>query len=136
MSRLPLRLVARQTRMLSATLAMVMIGSMFLEADDAGFGPPISVPRDLAGTTPHQLPLRNRIDQTPEEALRKSRGCLECHQGIDQPTMHASPNVVLGCVDCHGGNPTPGLTKEKAHVHPRNPVFWESSANPNDSSVL
>ena len=37
-----------------------------------------------------------------DEALRKSRGCLECHAGIEP--MHASPNVVLGCTDCHGGN--------------------------------
>ena len=50
--------------------------------------------------------------------------------------MHTSPNVVLGCTDCHGGNPTPGLTQRKAHVAPLNPIFWQSSANPNDSSVL
>jgi hypothetical protein len=50
--------------------------------------------------------------------------------------MHASPNVVLGCIDCHGGNATPGLTQRKAHIQPRNPVFWESSANPNDSTIL
>ena len=50
--------------------------------------------------------------------------------------MHASPSVVLGCVDCHGGDSTPGLTMRKAHVAPRNPVFWESSAKPSDSSVL
>ncbi len=50
--------------------------------------------------------------------------------------MHASKNVVLGCTDCHGGSATPGLTQRQAHVAPRNPVFWESSANPNDSSVL
>ena len=50
--------------------------------------------------------------------------------------MHVSKNVVLGCTDCHGGNPTPGLTQRKAHVAPRNPVFWETSANPSDSDVL
>ncbi len=50
--------------------------------------------------------------------------------------MHNSPNVVLGCTDCHGGNPTPGLTQRKAHILPENPVFWESSANPNDSTTL
>ena len=77
---------------------------------------------------------RNLIDQTREDAHRKSAGCLECHNGIEE--MHASPNVVLGCIDCHGGNATPGLTIKKAHVEPRNPIFWESSANPNDSSVL
>ena len=50
--------------------------------------------------------------------------------------MHTSPNVMLGCTDCHGGNAMPGLTQRKAHVEPRNPVFWQSSANPNDSNAL
>lgn len=68
--------------------------------------------------------------------MRKSRGCVECHKDIENPSMHSSPSVVLGCTDCHGGNATPGLTIRKAHVAPRNPIFWESSANPNDSSVL
>src|SRR5207244_2863282 len=40
------------------------------------------------------------------------------------------------CTDCHGGNPTPGLTQRKAHVAPRNPIFWQTSANPSDSDVL
>jgi len=83
-----------------------------------------------------QLPPRNLIDQTPEEAMIKSRGCLECHKGLENHSMHTSPNVVLGCIDCHGGNPTPGLTLRKAHILPRHPEFWQSSANPNDSSVL
>jgi hypothetical protein len=100
-------------------------------ADD-GYGPAISLPREHA---PAMLPKpRNWIDQTTEEAMTKSKGCLECHKGIED--MHASPNVVLGCTDCHGGNPTPGLTMKKAHVAPRNPIFWQSSANPVDSTVL
>src|SRR2546427_10492537 len=99
-----------------------------------GSGPEISVPRDLPRDDMHEPPPRNRIDQTQEEAQRKSRSCLECHAGSEP--MHTSRNVVLGCTDCHGGNATPGLTQRKAHVPPRNPVFWESSANPNDSTVL
>src|SRR5881394_1584030 len=135
MSRLPLRRPWDTfDRRLLVPLTLLALGSIFLEAGDAGFGPPISVPRNVAGSA--RLPPRNWIDQTPEEAMRKSRGCLECHQGIDQPTMHASPNVVLGCADCHGGNPLPGLTQSKAHVQPRHPVFWPSSANPSDSDVL
>src|SRR5689334_5580579 len=93
-----------------------------------GFGPEISVPRDLPSDHTRAFPQRNRIDQTPAEVARKSNGCLQCHTGIEP--MHSSPNVLLGCIDCHGGNATPGLTKEKAHVPPRNPVFWQSSANP------
>src|ERR1051325_9335050 len=99
-----------------------------------GSGPEISVPKELPRAADRQLPKRNWIDQTAEEVAFKSRGCLECHAGSEQ--MHSSPNVMLGCIDCHGGKATPGLTQRKAHIEPRNPVFWQSSANPNDSSVL
>ena len=99
---------------------------------DSVAGPAIAVPR-VAGTA-GPAKGRNWIDQTKAEAAVKSAGCLECHQNIEE--MHASPNVVLGCTDCHGGNATPGLTMRKAHVSPRNPEIWQSSANPSDSSVL
>ncbi|MFL6529136.1 MAG: hypothetical protein ACJ8KX_01570 [Chthoniobacterales bacterium] len=50
--------------------------------------------------------------------------------------MHkASENVVLGCTDCHGGNPARGLKKEQAHVLPRNPEFFKTSANPPNSNA-
>ncbi|MBI4662953.1 MAG: hypothetical protein HY735_29440 [Verrucomicrobia bacterium] len=101
-------------------------------SDGQGFGPKISVSRDLP-KSPWTIP-RNWIDQTAAEAELKSRGCVQCHEGIEP--MHKSPHVVLGCTDCHGGNPTPDLTQRKAHVQPRDPNFWLSSANPNDSSVL
>jgi len=100
------------------------------------FGPPIAVPRGARSSeAPPPAPrASNWVDQSPAEAHRKSAGCMECHSGIEE--MHASPYVVLGCTDCHGGDPTPGLTMRKAHVAPRNPVFWQSSAKPSDSSVL
>src|SRR2546425_279152 len=82
-------------------------------ASDPAFGPPVSVPREIAKAT--ALKARNLIDQTEEEARAKSRGCTDCHKNIEE--MHASPHVVLGCTDCHGGNPTPGLLKQElAHV--------------------
>ncbi len=98
------------------------------------FGPPISVPHEPSKPSSSKISQHNWIDQTPAEAHKKSAGCLECHQGSED--MHASPNVVLGCTDCHGGNPTPGLTQRKAHIQPRNALFFESSANPVDSSIL
>jgi hypothetical protein len=101
---------------------------------DAGAGPEISVRRDLPPESVASSPAGNWIDQSQAEADHKSAGCLECHQGVEP--MHRSKSVVLGCIDCHGGNAAPGLTQRKAHVEPRNPVFWQSSANPNDSSVL
>ncbi|HEY0548986.1 MAG TPA: hypothetical protein VGF13_05255, partial [Verrucomicrobiae bacterium] len=103
-------------------------------ANNDGYGPSISVPREL----PKQANeiKRSLVDQTRAEAHGKSVGCLECHKGIDRLSMHLSDNVVLGCTDCHGGDSTPGLTMRKAHVEPRNKTFWESSANPSDSSIL
>ena len=41
----------------------------------------------------------------------------------------------LGCIDCHGGDPT-ATDKEQAHVHPRFPEAWPTSANPVRSYTL
>src|SRR5688572_21703726 len=110
---------------------LVFVALLCRASAEPGAGPALSVPRDRPLDAAHQLPPRNWIDQTELEADRKSVGCIECHKGIEP--MHTSKNVVLGCTDCHGGNAAPGLTQSKAHVEPRNPVFWQSSANPNDS---
>jgi hypothetical protein len=67
------------------------------------------------------------LRQPQAQAAEKSRGCVSCHEGIEP--MHASPAVKLGCTDCHGGNAV-ALTKEQAHVQPRNPAIWKTSANP------
>ena len=90
--------------------------------------------------------------QTPEEAARKSAGCLTCHTATDAASMHANPGVVLGCTDCHGGNaevmaPPASATRtrntakltEQAHVlptHARDAGTIPSSANPQQSYTL
>ena len=99
-----------------------------------GFGPKIAVPGLPAPNVAR--PPRNLIDQTVEEAARKSAGCVQCHTTTDAHTMHTSPNVVLGCTDCHGGNAARGLTLSQAHVLPLNPEFWTTSANPPNSTVV
>jgi hypothetical protein len=57
----------------------------------------------------------------------------KCHVGIEP--MHISPAVRLACTDCHGGRAD---TTEKlaAHVPPRHPEAWPSSANPVRSYTL
>src|ERR1051325_3575575 len=148
----------RTTHFTFSTLLAIAF-AVKITAQDFGSGPEISVPKELPRAADRPLPKRNWIDQTAEEVALKSRGCLECHAGSEpmhsspnvmlgcidshsgnsppaREPMHSAPNVMLGCIDCHGGNATPGVTQRKAHVSPRNPVFWESSANPNDSSVL
>src|SRR5262245_48982817 len=71
--------------------------------------------------------------QTPAEADAKSAGCRTCHSATDQPTMHASPAVVLGCTDCHGGDASvqrenvsedAAALRDRAHVLPRYPESW------------
>ncbi len=131
-----------EIRPLWLLLSALLVGAPFARAESGldsfvtARGPRISVPTDLPPAAGHTPKPTTWIDQSWEDAHRKSVGCRECHTSTDAHTMHTSPNVVLGCTDCHGGDPTPGLTQRKAHVEPRNPVFWESSANPNESSVL
>jgi len=71
--------------------------------------------------------------QTREVAQAKSAGCVQCHQGAHDP--HDKDTVRLGCCDCHGGDPGAG-DKNSAHVHPRFPDAWRSSANPVRSYTL
>jgi len=77
----------------------------------------------------HPLSAADLLRQTADEAARHSAGCqsAKCHVGIEP--MHVSPAVHLGCADCHGGNPD-ATDKFQAHVHPRYPRMWPSSANP------
>src|ERR1700687_2678519 len=84
--------------------------------------------------------------QSPDEAARKSSGCISCHTSTDEPTMHPTKTVHIGCTDCHGGDSSisvaPGTAsnsseyrskKEKAHVQPRDPSFKNRSALPERS---
>ncbi len=97
------------------------------------FGPPIAAAESTAGSGA-TIPKPNKFDQSKATVMSKSRGCLDCHKNSSDP--HDSEYVRLGCTDCHGGDPTPGLTMRQAHPTPRNPVFFESSANPSASDVL
>jgi len=69
------------------------------------------------------------VDEPFREGRETSRGCLECHKGIEFPTMHRSEAVRIGCTDCHGGD-AEATTKEQGHVRPRRPELWPGSANP------
>lgn len=94
--------------------------------------------------------------QTIEQADAKSTGCVTCHTKSDRKTMHPAGGVVLGCTDCHGGDAsihTPAgesydadaqhdkrdwpaayqAAMDKAHVLPRYPEHWKTSANPQRS---
>lgn len=85
------------------------------------------------------------FNQTKEQSSAKSAGCLTCH--TDTEDMH-SGILHLGCTDCHGGkaeirkpegadkgSPDYDAAKNKAHVPPRYPENWKSSANPVRSST-
>ncbi|GFZ90956.1 hypothetical protein EWH10_12440 [Sphingobium fuliginis] len=91
------------------------------------------------------------MSQTAEQVAAKSDGCYSCHSKTDEPSMHATPAVMLGCTDCHGGNaavrgdpalgfedPAYVAARERAHVLPRYPKSWHypSSANPQRTYTL
>ena len=110
------------------------------------------VERNYASVTAAPAPAFQNWDQ----AKSKSDGCVSCHTKSDRKTMHANEAVVLGCTDCHGGNAKvfgpageqysaddKGKSRgwsasylsamEQAHVLPRYPDKWKSSANPERS---
>ncbi len=112
--------------------SFLIVTAAHAQDSPSAYGPPTSLP---APRPVHSvaLPPRNWIDQTRSEADAKSAGCLQCHQGIEP--MHKTEHVVLGCTDCHGGQAGRGLTKEQAHIAPRNREFFKTSANPPSSSA-
>jgi hypothetical protein len=73
------------------------------------------------------------MEQTYEQKMAKSGGCIVCHLGSHDP--HYKETVRLGCTDCHGGDAT-APTKELAHPKARYPQFWAGSANPVRSYTL
>lgn len=97
-----------------------------------------SAPQSTNGAPTHVLTADTAVYpdlsfQTRDEADAKSSGCIQCHQGVSD--MHATPTVHLGCCDCHGGDPT-ATDINRAHVPPRFPAAWVTSANPVRSYAL
>jgi hypothetical protein len=120
-----------RTRALLSSLLLVMIGLL-------GFG------IHGAASAVQEQPV-DVHGQSHEEAERKSFGCVTCHSPMDEATMHPTKTVELGCTDCHGGDSSAGITfgtpasrseylraKEKAHVQPRDPIFRNRGATPQD----
>jgi hypothetical protein len=91
----------------------------------AGQEEPYPMPPELVGI--------NLLKQTAAEAQAKSAGCVNCHANVGDP--HGKDTVRIGCVDCHGGHANT-LVKDDAHVHPRFPEAWPSTANPVRSYTL
>ncbi|HEX5734403.1 MAG TPA: hypothetical protein VF131_16325 [Blastocatellia bacterium] len=98
-----------------------------------------------AQTEPRPVRSAGLFGLTAEDAQRRSAGCLDCHNGIED--MHSGV-IYLGCIDCHGGKAdvrAQGLSKgspqyqdakKNAHVQPRFPEEWKTSANPERTYTL
>jgi hypothetical protein len=111
--------------LLASLLLLAALRPALAAPDSAANFAPFPMPAELAGV--------DLLRQTPEQAARKSAGCVHCHQNTHDP--HFKSTVRLGCVDCHGGD-AHATEKEKAHVHPRFPEAWPGSANPVRSYTL
>ncbi|HAB11068.1 MAG TPA: hypothetical protein DCE47_05205, partial [Planctomycetaceae bacterium] len=102
-----------------------------------------AVPSDLSrhfvlptvvNSAPVKTPTRNGLlGQSLAEESAKSQSCVGCHKTVGDP--HGSQALNLGCTDCHGGDATSPV-KDVAHVQPRHPAAWNSSANPIRSYTL
>ena len=92
-----------------------------------------------------QGPADSLRGQSQEEAGRKSAGCVTCHTPMDEATMHPTKTVQLGCTDCHGGDSSASIVagtatsspeylaaKQKAHIQPRDLIFRNRGAIPQD----
>ena len=139
-----------QVRSCPPGLALLLVGAILAGvALTTRGGPPATVterfvapertPTSAPAPAPPAYPVPPEVQalelakQTAEMAGSKSVGCVQCHQGAHDP--HAKSTVHLGCVDCHGGNPTTN-DAALAHVWPRDPTAWPSSANPVRSYTL
>jgi hypothetical protein len=122
----------------------VALGTVVFADEPVASGrPPLAASEEVRPLPPvdpaNPLPLSPELlgedlsRQTDAAAARKSHGCVTCHIGVGD--MHRSENVRLGCTDCHGGN-ADCLTKQGAHVHPKEPESWPGSANPVRSYTL
>lgn len=68
--------------------------------------------------------------QRQKKVNPKSVGCIVCHTGSESMHADGDDDLGIGCADCHGGDPMETQNKLKAHVQPRNPELWKSTANP------
>lgn len=82
---------------------------------------------------PPELANVELMKQTAAEAYAKSAGCMACHKDTGDP--HGKDTLRIGCTDCHGGDAS-ASDKNAAHVLPKNPQFWLTSANPVRSYTL
>ena len=84
-------------------------------------------PDGIAFPVPPEFAEVDLSKQTPESGGAEELRLHPCHQASHDP--HYKETVRLGCVDCHGGDPT-SHDKRTAHVWPRLPEVWATSANP------
>jgi hypothetical protein len=116
----------------SHSLLALLAAIVFLAASSSFAAEPIP-----ASSNPYPLPPDHPglalMRQTPNQAKAKSVSCIECHENVHD--MHDLPTLHLGCCDCHGGNPG-AFDKRQAHVQPKFPQAWASSANPVRSYTL
>lgn len=129
------RVIGAQRRWAPAVAALSILAALvFAKPARTGSGSPRFEARDKqqADTAAAAAPTARWQEQKAEEVAAKTAGCVSCHAGTDEPTMHPTKTVQLGCTDCHGGDASASVSrgaaansaeyakaKEQAHVQPR-----------------
>lgn len=89
-----------------------------------------------AGQTPNAQAAQPQQAARQKKVKATSAGCVVCHKGSESMHADGDEDLDIGCADCHGGNPNETVDKKLAHVQPRNPEFWKTTANPERLNAL
>ncbi len=89
---------------------------------------------DPPGTIVIEPRLPYALSKDENEVKAKSEGCMTCHKGIENPSMHEK-KLNLGCTDCHGGNAA-CTSKELAHVQPRGHWYSQTPSETEPRKLL
>ena len=130
------------TRRIGPAAALGAVALVFggMAALSLGPGPRRAVAQEPIARQPAQAPARVEAYPVPPEArdldlstqtegmaLAKSASCVACHAESHDP--HFKDTVRIGCTDCHGGD-AQAPDKLRAHVNPKYPEMWGTTANP------
>ncbi len=118
-------------------LLLLLSPALFAQTTDpdptSGYGPPTAISPETSLTKPAARPKQNWIDQSQARPTPKASAATNATTASSRCTRprtscSAAPIATAAI-------PTRGLTKEQAHVLPRNKEFWKTSANPPNSNV-
>jgi len=118
-------------------IAFIVAISLFTTNRKTEAGPKIVVGhQDPQQSTPQEPAAQQQEKQRTGFKSKGSGGCVVCHVGVESMHFDDDEELDIGCADCHGGDPNETQDKKNAHVQPRNPDVFKTSATPERLAAL